>query len=61
MWSQTTCISEKAYYHSCETQFITVINDWAKVLDTGGQVDAIILDFEKALDTHLHEKLINYS
>ena len=24
--------------HSCETQLITVINDWAKILDDGGQV-----------------------
>ena len=23
--------------HSCDTQLITVINDWAKVLDKGGQ------------------------
>ena len=25
--------------HSCETQLITVINDWAKLLDDDGQVD----------------------
>ena len=37
--------------HSCETQLTTVINDWAKILDNGGQVDAFILDFEKAFDT----------
>ena len=24
--------------HSCETQLITVINDWAKILDNGGQL-----------------------
>ena len=24
---------------SCETQLITVINDWSKILDAGGQVD----------------------
>ena len=35
--------------HSCETQLITVINDLAKILDNGGQVDTFILDFEKAL------------
>ena len=28
--------------HSCETQLITVINDWAKILDKGGQVDSFI-------------------
>ena len=39
--------------HSCETQWITVINDWAKFLDKDRQVDTFILDFEKAFDTPL--------
>ena len=43
--------------HSCETQLTAVINDWAKILDNGGQVDTFILDFEKAFDTPLHELL----
>ena len=43
--------------HSCETQLITVIDDWAKIFDKGGQVDTFILDFEKAFDTHPHELL----
>ena len=43
--------------HSCETQLTTVINDWAKILDNGGQVDTFILDFEKAFDTPPHELL----
>ena len=34
--------------HSCETQLTTVINDWVKILDKGGQVDTFILDFKKA-------------
>ena len=50
---------------SCETELITVINDWAKILDAGGQVDTFILDFEKAFDTPPHEilkcKLHGYS
>ena len=33
--------------HICGTQLTTVINDWAKILDSGGQVDTFILDFEK--------------
>ena len=41
--------------HSCETQLITVINDWAKILDKGGQIDTFILDFEKAFDIPQHE------
>ena len=28
--------------HSCETQLTTVINDWVKILDKGGQVDTFI-------------------
>ena len=36
---------------SCETQLINFINDYAKLLDEGGQVDTFILDFEKAVDT----------
>ena len=27
--------------HSCETQLITVLNDWTKILDDGGQVDTL--------------------
>ena len=37
--------------YSCETQLTTVINDWVKILDNGGQVDTFIMDFEKAFDT----------
>ena len=44
-------------WHSCENQLITVINDWAKILDKKGQADTFILDFEKAFDTPPHELL----
>ena len=43
--------------HSCEIQLTTVINNWLKILDKGGQVDTFILDFEKAFDTPPHELL----
>ena len=50
-------LSEKQHafrkWHSCETQLITVIDDWAKILDNQGQVDTFILDFEKAFDAPL--------
>ena len=50
-------LSEKQHafrqWHSCETQLITVIDDWAKILDNQGQVDTFKLDFEKAFDTPL--------
>ena len=31
--------------HSFETQLTTVINDWAKILDNGGQADTFIFRF----------------
>ena len=43
--------------HSCKTQLTTVINDWAKILDNGGQIDTFILEFEKAFDNPPHELL----
>ena len=43
--------------HSCETQLITVTDDWAKILDKGGQVDTFILDSERAFDTPPHKLL----
>ena len=39
---------------SCDIQLITVVNDWAKIWDAGGQVDTFILDFEKAFATSPH-------
>ena len=42
--------------HSCETQLIMGINDWAKILNRG-QVDTFILDFEKAFNTSLMNSL----
>ena len=43
--------------HCCETQLSTVINDWAKILDSREQVDTFMLDFENAFDTPHHELL----
>ena len=43
---------------SCETQLITVIHEWASVLNIHGQVDMIFLDFAKAFDTVPHERLL---
>ena len=40
-------------WHICETQLITVIDEWAKILDNHGQVVTFILDFEKAFGTTL--------
>ena len=43
--------------HSCETQLINVIDDWAASIDERKQTDIFILDFEKAFDTVPHELL----
>ena len=40
-----------------DTIVTTVINDWVKILDKGGQANIFILDFEKAFDTPPHELL----
>jgi len=43
---------------SCETQLITVIYEWASVLNVHGQVDAVFLDLAKAFDSVPHERLL---
>ena len=45
--------------HSCETQLTTIINDWVKILDKRGQVDTVILYFEKAFDTRQITQILN--
>ena len=58
---ELSLLSEKQHafrkWHSCETQLITVIDDWAKITNNQGQVDTFILDFEKAFETRPHELL----
>ena len=45
--------------HSTESQLITPINDIAHSMDIEhGQVDAIVLDFSKAFDSVVHERLL---
>lgn len=43
---------------SCDTQLISVIHEWAKVLNIHGQVDVIFLDFAKAFDSVPHVSLL---
>lgn len=43
---------------SCETQLVLTINDLAKALDAGEQIDSILLDFSKAFDKVPHKRLL---
>ena len=42
---------------SCETQLLGAMNDFAKALNSGEQIDALFLDFSKAFDKVPHERL----
>ena len=50
-------LDEHNFLHSYETQLITVINDWAKIVDDSGQADTFFLVFEKAFVMPHHELL----
>jgi hypothetical protein len=43
---------------SCETQLITTIQDLAKNLSEGKQIDAVLLDFSKAFDKVPRQRLL---
>src|SRR5664279_266711 len=45
--------------HSCETQLILAIDDWAKALDSGYRTDIAIFDFSKAFDSVPHRRLLS--
>ena len=42
---------------SCETQLVLTVNDFARSLNEGQQLDTILLDFSKAFDKVNHRKL----
>jgi len=44
--------------HSCETQLIETVDDFARTLNEGGQTDVIALDFSKAFDRVPHKRLL---
>ena len=45
-------------YHSCDSQLITTIDNIATHVDSGAQIDAILLDFSKAFDKVPHQRLL---
>ena len=42
---------------SCVTQLLQVLDKWTEILDDGGEVDCVYLDFSKALDSVPHLRL----
>ena len=40
-------------------QLIKVIDEWTLVLDSGGQIDIVYTDFEKAFDKVPHKRLLS--
>jgi len=45
--------------HSCVTQLLNVMEDWTEVMESGGSVDVIYLDFKKAFDRVPHTRLLS--
>ena len=45
--------------HSCETQLLTAIDDFAKAVNNKKQTDACMLDFSKAFDKVPHQRLLH--
>ena len=46
--------------HSCESQLLLTVNDFAKGLNDGKQTDAVSLDFSKAFDKVSHNYINIY-
>ena len=44
---------------SCTTQLLDVLDTWTEIIDDGGSVDAIYMDFMKAFDTVPHRRLLS--
>jgi hypothetical protein len=42
--------------YSCEGQVVTVCQDIADSMDNGDRIDAIVIDFSKALDLVPHDR-----
>lgn len=44
---------------SCITQLLETLEDWTRILDDGGRIDAVYMDFMKAFDTVPHQRLLS--
>jgi len=44
---------------STVTQLLKVLDDWTEALETGGRIDVIYTDFEKAFDKVPHRRLLS--
>jgi len=44
---------------STVTQLLKVLDDWTEALETGGSIDVIYTDFEKAFDKVSHRRLLS--
>lgn len=43
---------------SCSTQLLEALDMWTEVLDKGGSIDVIYMDFQKAFDSVPHRRLL---
>lgn len=55
------CEEQHGFVHgrSCVTNLLEVLEDWTQILDAGGSIDAIYMDFRKAFDTVPHCRLLS--
>ena len=44
--------------HSCVTQLLEIVEIWTGMLDEGGGIDVVYLDFKKAFDSVPHRRLL---
>ena len=44
---------------SCETQLLSIMEHWSRVIDDGIIIDVIYLDFQKAFDKVPHQRLLS--
>ena len=44
---------------SCETQLLSIMEHWSRIIDDGTNIDVIYLDFQKAFDKVPHQRLLS--